>query len=169
MNFCFVSKLFLKVWNWQTKLSRGTLSENGSNNTKFLNPFTLRAPPESIVCYFHTLKNNLGIKRKFKKYLKESCCLTSGQHFSIKYFSQNAFCLKSNTKIVRPVSAALSVNGLMQPERTYSPSQYVHSWWSWHNKIQIPQFSTSSSIHGPIHLCILRGPTHFLKSIFPMY
>ena len=36
-------------------------------------PFTLRAPPESIVCYFHTFKNNLGIKRKFKKYLMEKC------------------------------------------------------------------------------------------------
>ena len=42
------------------------------------NPFTLRLPPESIVCYFHTLENKLGIKQKFIKYLKESCCLTSG-------------------------------------------------------------------------------------------
>ena len=79
---------------------------------KWVNPFTLRAPPESIVCYFYTFNNTLGIKRKFKKYLKESCCLTSGQHFSIKYFSKNAYCSKRNTKIVRPVSAALSVNGL---------------------------------------------------------
>ena len=50
------------------------------------------------------------MKRKFKKYLKESFCLTSGQHFSIKYFSKNAF----RSKIVRPVLAALSVNGLIK-------------------------------------------------------
>ena len=78
-----------------------------------INPFTLRVPPETIVCYFHTFENNLGMKRKFKKYLKESFCLTSGQHFSIKYFYRNAFHSKSYTKIVRPVSAALSVNGLI--------------------------------------------------------
>ena len=33
---------------------------------------------ESIVCYFNTLGNNLGIKHKFTKYFKESCCSTSG-------------------------------------------------------------------------------------------
>ena len=43
-----------------------------------VNPFTLKVPLESIVCHFHTFENNLGIKQKFIKYLKESCCLTSG-------------------------------------------------------------------------------------------
>ena len=43
-----------------------------------LTPFTLRVPLENIVCHFHTFENNLGIKQKFTKYLKESCCLTSG-------------------------------------------------------------------------------------------
>ena len=43
-----------------------------------LNPFTLRVSLESIVCYFHTFENNLGIKEKFSKYLKGSCCLTTG-------------------------------------------------------------------------------------------
>ena len=32
-----------------------------------------RVPLENIVCYFHTFVNNLGIKQKFTKYLKESC------------------------------------------------------------------------------------------------
>ena len=86
-----------------------------------INPFTLRTPPESIVCYFHTFENNLGIKRKFKKYLKQSCYLTSGQHFSIKYFPQHAFRSKSFTKIVRPDSAALSVNGLIIREEVQAP------------------------------------------------
>ena len=51
-----------------------------------LNPFTLRVPLKSIICYFHTFKNNLGIKRNFIKYLKESCCMASDYHFSFKYF-----------------------------------------------------------------------------------
>ena len=42
-----------------------------------INPFTLRDPLESIVCYSHIFQNNLGIKQKFTKYLKESCCLIS--------------------------------------------------------------------------------------------
>ena len=45
---------------------------------KLLNPFTHRVTLESIVCYFNAFGNNLGIKREFTKYLKESCCLTSG-------------------------------------------------------------------------------------------
>ena len=31
------------------------------------NPFTLRDPLESIVCYSHTFQNNFGIKQKFTK------------------------------------------------------------------------------------------------------
>ena len=38
-----------------------------------VNPFTLRVPQESIVCYFHTFENNLEIKQILTKYLKESC------------------------------------------------------------------------------------------------
>ena len=49
---------------------------------------------ESIVCYFHIFLNDLRIKRKFTKYLKESCCLTSVEHFSFKYFPKNAFVIK---------------------------------------------------------------------------
>ena len=48
----------------------------------------------SIVCYFHTFGNNLGIKRKFAKYFKETCCLSSDQHFSLKCFQKNAFVRK---------------------------------------------------------------------------
>ena len=74
--------------------------------------FTLRVPLEIIVCYFHTYENNLGIKQKFTKYLKENCCLASDQHFSFKYFPKNASVWKVLSKIVRPVLATLSVNGL---------------------------------------------------------
>ena len=55
------------------------------------NPFTLRAPPEPNVCYFHTFDNNLRTKRKFTKYLKESCSLASDKHFSFICFPENAF------------------------------------------------------------------------------
>ena len=44
----------------------------------FLNHSHSRVPLENIVCHFHTFENNLGIKQKFTKYLKESCCLSSG-------------------------------------------------------------------------------------------
>ena len=56
-----------------------------------LNPLTLRVPLGSIVCYFHTFENNLGIKQKFTKYLREGFCFTSGQHFSFKYFPKKGF------------------------------------------------------------------------------
>ena len=32
------------------------------SNDTFVYPFTLRVPLESVVCYFHTFENNLGIK-----------------------------------------------------------------------------------------------------------
>ena len=38
-----------------------------------INPFALRVPQESIVCYSHTFENNLEIKQILTKYLKESC------------------------------------------------------------------------------------------------
>ena len=55
-----------------------------------INPITLRDTLESIVCYSHTYENNLGIKQKLAKYLKESCCLASDQHISFKSFPENA-------------------------------------------------------------------------------
>ena len=58
---------------------------------EWVNPFTLRAPPEPNVCYFHTFENNMRTKRKFTKYLKESCSLASGKHFSFICFPENAF------------------------------------------------------------------------------
>ena len=72
------------------------------------NPFTLSLSLERIVCYSHTFEHNLRIKRKFTKYLKESCCLT----FLLQIFSKKWFCKENISKIVRPVSAALSVNRL---------------------------------------------------------
>ena len=64
-----------------------------------VNPSTLRVPVQSIVCNFHTFENILGMKSKFTKYLKESCCLTSGYHFSFKYFSKNALVRKIFLKL----------------------------------------------------------------------
>ena len=61
-------------------------------------PFTLESSSRSIICYFHTFGNNLGIKRKFAKYFKESCCLSSDQHFSFKCFEKNAFVRKIFSK-----------------------------------------------------------------------
>ena len=47
------------------------------NIARILNPFTLRVPLESIVCYSHTFDNNFRMKLKLTKYLEESCCLDS--------------------------------------------------------------------------------------------
>ena len=75
-------------------------------NLYFIHHFTIRVPLESAVCYSHTFKNNLGMMQKFAKYLKESCCLASDQHFSFKYFPKNAFVRKVQSKlIVRHVSS----------------------------------------------------------------
>ena len=78
----------------------------------FFNPFTLKAQPEPNICYFHTFENNLRTKRKFTKYLKESCSLASDKHFSFICFSRKCFCRSYISKFVRPVLAGLSVNGL---------------------------------------------------------
>ena len=61
-----------------------------SNTLLCFNPFTLRVTLKSIVCYSHTFKNNLGIKRKIMKYLKKSCYLASDQHFFFKCVPTNA-------------------------------------------------------------------------------
>ena len=55
-----------------------------------LNPYTLRDTLKSIVCSSHTFLNNLGIKRRLTKYLKESCCLASDLHLSFTCFQENA-------------------------------------------------------------------------------
>ena len=65
-------------------------SHDQVHNVLVLNPFRLRVTLESVVCYSHTFENNLGIKQKFTKYLKESHCLASDQHFSFKCFPENA-------------------------------------------------------------------------------
>ena len=56
-----------------------------------VNPFTLRSPLEPNICYFHTFENNFRTKRKFTKYLKESCSSASNKHFSFKCSPENAF------------------------------------------------------------------------------
>ena len=59
-----------------------------------LYPLTLRVSLEDNVCYAHSLESNFEIKHKFMKYLKESYCLASDEHFSFKYFHKNAFLSK---------------------------------------------------------------------------
>ena len=80
---CLISKMFLRVSSIQTTTIKVYL--------KWVYPFTLRVTLESVVCYSHTFENNFAIERKFSKYLKESCCLASDQHFSFKCFPENAF------------------------------------------------------------------------------
>ena len=58
-----------------------------------------RVPHGSIVCYTHTYENNLEMKHKLAKYLMESCYLASDQHFSFKYFLENAFVSKIYLKL----------------------------------------------------------------------
>ena len=53
----------------------------------------------NIVCYSLNFGNNFGIKQKILKYLKESCCLASDQHFSFKCFPENASVSKIFTKL----------------------------------------------------------------------
>ena len=77
--------------------------------TQMVNPLTLRVSLEGIVCYSHNFENNFEIKHKFTNYLKGCCCLTSDEHFSFKYFQENAFLNKNISKIIRPLLASLSV------------------------------------------------------------
>ena len=44
-----------------------------------------------FVWSFDTFENNLEVKHKFTKYLKESCGLEFNQHFSFKYFPKIPF------------------------------------------------------------------------------
>ena len=77
-----------------------------------INPFTLRVPLEGIFCYSHTFENNLGIKLKFTKYLRESCKYGTWSPFLHQILSRRYFCKQNIFKIARPIVAALSVNGL---------------------------------------------------------
>ena len=47
----------------------------------------LTVPLDIVVCIFDTFDYNFGIGDHFTKYLKKSCWLCSGEHFSFKYFS----------------------------------------------------------------------------------
>ena len=70
-----------------------------SFSPSMLIPLTLRVPLESVVCYFHTFENNLEIKQKFTKYLMDSCCLVSDEHFSFKFFPKDDFVAKIYPKL----------------------------------------------------------------------
>ena len=68
----------MKVWSSLLSTQKSPVShEAGLQRSSFLNPFTLRVPIESIVCYFYTFENNLRTKGMFAKYLKESCFVAS--------------------------------------------------------------------------------------------
>ena len=79
-----------------------------------INPFTLRVPAESIVCYFHTFENNLELKRKVHKIFEGKLLFDFWLTFLLQIFSKKCFCWRNISKIVRPDLAALSVDGLNQ-------------------------------------------------------
>ena len=72
------------------RLSLRNITRTYRSFEHILNPFTLRVPLERIFCYSHIFENYWRIKHKFTKHLKESCCLASNKHFSLKYFSKIA-------------------------------------------------------------------------------
>ena len=85
-----------------------------------INPFSPRVPLGSIVCYSHTFVNNLGIKHKFTKDLKESCFCASDQHFSFKYLLKKLLLVESNpfwsmllpARFHQNCQASVSIDGL---------------------------------------------------------
>ena len=52
--------------------------------------YCLRVPLQNVVWIPDTFDDNFKIKNDFHKYLKESSWLCPDQHFSIKYFSDDA-------------------------------------------------------------------------------
>ena len=97
---------------WRDRPFRAFSNSSSKICSLCFNPFTLRGTLESIVCYCSTFENNFVIKWKFTKYLKESFCLASDQHFFFKCFFRKCFCELNISKIIRRVLAALSVSGL---------------------------------------------------------
>ena len=75
-------------WIWKSDYCRFVIE------TRWLNPFTLKSSSRSIVCYFHTFGNNLGIKQKFAKYFKERCCFFFWLTFLLQMFSKKCFLRK---------------------------------------------------------------------------
>ena len=118
---------------------------------RLVNPFTLRVPTISIICYFHTFENNLGIKRKFTKYLKGSCCLTSCQHISFKYFQKKCFCYKNIFKTVWTFLDALSVNGFSC--LSFTPLKRGNA-WNFMNFL-IFKFFTLPQCLWKLYICVL--------------
>ena len=76
----------------------GSSLKDFAHITRLLITFTLGGTLESFVCYSHTFENNLGIKRKFTKYLKKSSFFASDQQFSFRCFPENASVGKIFTK-----------------------------------------------------------------------
>ena len=99
-------------------------------------PLALRLSLKSIVCFYHIFFNNLWIKRKFKKNLRESCCLASDQHFFFKMFSFSVKLISislssltlhiDHTPVYNKNYIHQYVNGLFNP-------QYVSlfAWFGW--------------------------------------
>ena len=98
-----------QTWRWEISTNAGLLHQK----------------VWSFVCYFHTFENNLGIKQIFTKLLIGICCLAYDQHFSFNYFPENVF-LSEIFLCVRPVLAALSVNGLTYDFITISNNSSHH-------------------------------------------
>ena len=91
-----IARLFLAATGMNGLITWSAFAPYSIQN---INPFTLKVPLESAGCYFHTFENNLRIKQKFTKYLRESCCLTLCLHFSFRYFPKNAFHRKIYPKL----------------------------------------------------------------------
>ena len=72
----------------------GSVREHRLTHHLSFNPLILRVSLEGNVCHSHSFENNFEIKHKFTKYLKESYCLASDEHFSFKYVHENAFISK---------------------------------------------------------------------------
>ena len=103
--------LIQKIWEEKTK-----------------NMETCLGAPEKTVVWIHIiLNNNMVIKNIFTRYLKESCWLCYKQHFSFKYFPKYAVGWKISSKIVRPLLAALSINGLRDSDCEVTLKLF--RWW----------------------------------------
>ena len=72
----------------------GEIGHAGSRSNLFVTS-TFSVPLEisvtSVVWSYETFDIIFGINHRFVKYLKRSCALDSGQHFSFKYFLRIAF------------------------------------------------------------------------------
>ena len=90
--FCHFFRFFVaSFWNGQIshqqhKGFKGCCSSiNGSTN------WCPKIYLTSVICTYHTIENNFGMKHRLAKYSKESCIWSSDEQFSFKYLLDIAF------------------------------------------------------------------------------